>query len=320
MIEIHFHRYCFLRRYLNKFKNTADDILLRIALSLNAIINPLFGAVHKASLFVLLLATLAVAMQAYAKETNVEKSSYIDKGKASSQVIKVAVAANFTNTLNAVIQHYQKQHPNVQFKISSASTGVLYNQIVNGAPYDMFFSADWQRPDKLVKQGIGHKHRSAVYAIGQLSFWSPKISEKNLATALTALTQIKQQRLAIANPEVAPFGKGAMQAIKRAGFISAVNERIVKGNNVSQAFQFVQAGAATAAIVATSLVQQERLKKQSFQLPDNLYSPIKQQMLVIQELPHVMAFYQFILSPAARSIIAENGYALPSAADVKLML
>lgn len=241
-------------------------------------------------------------------------------GQGEANAIRVAVASNFTATLQALIEPYRQRHAEVQFKLSSAATGQLYQQIVNGAPYDLFFAADWQRPDKLIKRGIGEKHRAVIYAIGHLSFWSPSIQASDINSALKALQANRHHKLAIANPEHAPYGKGALQMIQRAGYANVLEGQIVTGNSVAQAFHFARTGAATAAIIATSMVRENALQQQAIELPQGWYTPIKQQLLVIEQRPQVMHFYRFVQSAAARAIIAKHGYSLPTAADIKLRL
>lgn len=260
------------------------------------------------------------------------KSFAQDKQQPASQKLSIAVASNFKPTLEKLVAAFAKENniPTKNISLSSASTGVLYNQILNGAPFDLFFSADWQRPDKLIKKGIGHKRRSAVYAVGKLVLWYPgfsgeigEISEKgenDLETLKLALLQLKSNpdsKLALANPELAPFGKAALQVLQRTSSLEELSANLVKGNNVAHAFQFVQSKAAQAGMISASQIA---LSPVVIEVPEELYSPIKQQMVVINSTSLAMKFYRFVLSRKGREIIAKNSYALPSSADVKLML
>lgn len=277
------------------------------------------------NLFLILLLTYSGTLFAGISKVNEPAlNQEVNQENKQSQVIRIAVAANFKPTLEKLIAVYKQKHPNLDFKVSSASTGVLYSQILNGAPFDLFFSADWQRPDKLIKKGIGHKHRSAVYAIGQLVLWYPEMNQDDsqktdFKSVMEQLAKTPQVKIAMANPELAPFGKAAQQVLQRTGF-SLLNEQVVKGNNVAQAYQFVYTGAANAGFVSLSQIDASAHSSQIIMIPDDFYSPIKQQMLVIQPEEAVMGFYRFVLGITGREIIGQNGYAAPSSADVKLML
>ncbi|UAA40769.1 molybdate ABC transporter substrate-binding protein [Paraneptunicella aestuarii] len=277
------------------------------------------------NLFLILLLTYSGTLFAGITKVNEPAlNQEVNQENKNNNIIRIAVAANFKPTLEKLIAVYKQKHPNLDFKVSSASTGVLYSQILNGAPFDLFFSADWQHPDKLIKKGIGHKHRSAVYAIGQLVLWYPKMNQEDsqktdFKSVMEQLAKTPQVKIAMANPDLAPFGKAAQQALQRTGF-SSLNEQIVKGNNVAQAYQFVYAGAANAGFVSLSQIDAAAHSSQIIMIPDDLYSPIKQQMLVIQPQEAAMGFYRFVLGITGREIIAQNGYAAPSSADVKLML
>lgn len=225
--------------------------------------------------------------------------------------VKVAVAANFKPTLVTLIDEYIRIHPKADISVSSASTGVLYAQIKRGAPFDIFLSADSDRPKRLEKSGLVEPNTRRNYALGQLVLWRKGFSKVNAET-LTTLTG----KLAIANPKLAPFGLAAKQALLKLGSYTALQPRIVLGNNVSQTAHYVQSGAAEAGFVALSQVMQPiGQSKDYWLLPSHLYSPINQQIVVIKqsarpepETLEVMAFHHFILSDAGQEIITKSGY------------
>lgn len=225
--------------------------------------------------------------------------------------VKVAVAANFKPTLVTLIDEYTRMHPRADIRVSSASTGVLYAQINRGAPFDIFLSADSDRPKRLEKSGLVEANTRKNYALGQLVLWRKGFSSVN-AESLNTLTG----KLAIANPKLAPFGLAAKQAMQKLGTYTALQSRIVLGNNVSQTAHYVKSGAAEAGFVALSqVIQRSGQSKDYWLLPSHLYSPINQQMVVIKqsgrpehETQEVMAFHHFILSDAGQSIITKSGY------------
>ncbi|QHJ10206.1 Molybdate-binding protein ModA [Paraglaciecola mesophila] len=225
--------------------------------------------------------------------------------------VKVAVAANFKPTLVTLIEEYTRLHPKADISVSSASTGVLYAQINRGAPFDIFLSADSDRPKRLEKKGLVETNTRKNYALGQLVLWRKGFTSVN-AESLNTLTG----KLAIANPKLAPFGQAAKQALHKLGKYAALQSRIVLGNNVSQTAHYVQSGAAEAGFIALSqVIKNSGQSKDYWLLPSHLYSPINQQMVVLKqsgrsaaETREVMAFHHFILSDTGRSIITNSGY------------
>ncbi|MEM5497340.1 molybdate ABC transporter substrate-binding protein [Paraglaciecola mesophila] len=225
--------------------------------------------------------------------------------------VKVAVAANFKPTLTLLVEQFMLEHPNTHVSISSASTGVLYAQIERGAPFDLFLSADSERPRRLEQKSLVEKNTRKNYALGQLVLWIKGQSDV-AASSLDTLTG----RLAIANPKLAPFGLAAEQALQKLEKYEQLKPRIVMGNNVAQTAHYIQTGAAQAGFVALSQVLSITSDaKEYWLLSSHLYSPINQQMAVIkqksrseQETKETLALYQFILGTKGQGLIVKSGY------------
>ena len=225
--------------------------------------------------------------------------------------VKIAVAANFKPTLELLVAAYKAQQPSVDISVSTASTGVLYAQLERGAPFDLFLSADSERPKRLEKSYLIEPKTRKNYALGQLVLWAKGQSAVN-QNNLNSLGG----KLAIANPTLAPFGLAAKQTLHNLGVYDRLKDQIVMGNNVSQVAHYVQTGAAKAGFVALSQVlDKQGGLKDYWLIPSQLYTPINQQMVVIkqaqrsqQETDEVMAFYRFILSSSGQRIIIQHGY------------
>lgn len=225
--------------------------------------------------------------------------------------VKVAVAANFKPTLTLLIEQFTLEHPTIKVSISSASTGVLYAQIERGAPFDLFLSADSERPRRLEQKSLVEKNTRKNYALGQLVLWIK--GQTNVApSSLDTLTG----KLAIANPKLAPFGLAAEQALKKLEKYDQLRPSIVMGNNVSQTAHYIQTGAAQAGFVALSQVLSIiSATEEYWLLPSHLYSPINQQMVIIkqqgrteQQTKETLALYQYILGTKGQGLIAKRGY------------
>ena len=229
----------------------------------------------------------------------------------SAAELKVAVAANFKPTLETLAKTFEEETGH-RIVISSASSGALYNQILYGAPFDVFLSADSERPEQLEKQGLALADSRQLYASGALVLWRPEPDKnQNKALTLDDLTNHKG-RLAIANPITAPYGLCAKQVLDNLGLWQSFQPRLVKGASIAQAWQFVASGNAQAGLVAKAqLVDQLHDKQRIFQIPANLCRPIHQELVILKrtEEPAVArAFVEFLLSPATQKTMEKHGY------------
>ncbi len=213
--------------------------------------------------------------------------------------LNVAVASNFEATLQQLIILYRQQQPNTQkINIISGSSGVLANQIIHNAPFDIFLSADQQKTDVIIDQ-LNLNITSKVYAIGQLALWIPDVSDQS--HCIKKLHTLKS--VAIANPETAPYGFVAQRILQK----QQVNiEKTIHTSNVSQAYLYTKDKLTEAGFIAKSLIQQDDNGCiQTFN--DNA---LKQNMLLLS--PHAKRFYDFILSEKAQSFIQHSGYRIES--------
>lgn len=222
---------------------------------------------------------------------------------ANAATLKVAVAANFKPTLEQLATQFQQQTGD-QVAISSASSGVLYQQIVNGAPFDLFLSADSERPERLEKEGRIVPNSRFTYARGQLALW-------NTGTPVGTDPKQWQGKLAIANPRTAPYGAAAQYWLEQNGAWNIAGLTLVTGANIAQTYQFVQTGNAPMGLVAYPNVKMAHPQGQVWLLPADAYPAIEQQAVILasSSQPKVAkAFADFLRSDAARSLIESHGY------------
>lgn len=231
-----------------------------------------------------------------------------------ADTLRVAVASNFVHALRLLSDDFTRQSGH-ELRISSASTGKLYMQIQHGAPFDIFMSADEKRPELLVAEGRAEASSAYVYAIGRLVFVSNIVPPESCQVILrsTAL-----ERLSIANPETAPYGVASRQVLEKLGLWSELEPKIVFGENVAQALQFVATKNAQAGFIARSVFNLALLQERKevddvcfWDVPADMHSPIKQKMVVMNQakgIAAVQAFSQYIRSEHAKKIIKAAGY------------
>ncbi len=224
--------------------------------------------------------------------------------------IRVAVASNFVAAMRDLAAAFERSNGQ-RVILATGSTGKHYAQIRSGAPFDLFFAADGQRPALLEREGIAAPGSRFTYALGRLVLWSPRAGLVDDAGQV--LAQASFQRIALANPRLAPYGRAAEQVLRRLGQWDRLRARMVQGGNVAQAFQFVFSGNAELGFVALSQIQRpDRATEGSAWLPTQaLYDPIEQQAVLLKDGPTARAFMNFTRSPEAREIIRKHGYKLP---------
>lgn len=232
---------------------------------------------------------------------------------AQADEVAVAVAANFTAPMQKIAAEFEKDtgHKAV---LSFGATGKFYAQITNGAPFEVLLSADDETPAKLEKEQAGVAGSRFTYAIGKLVLWSAKpgyVDSKG-----EVLKKGDFARLSIANPKTAPYGQAAMEALDKLKLLPALQPKIVQGENISQAHQFVATGNAELGFVALSQVYVDgKLTSGSmWQVPGTLYSPIRQDAVVLNKgagKPAVQALMTYLKSAKARAVIQTYGYDLP---------
>lgn len=235
---------------------------------------------------------------------------------AAGARLAVAAAANLEPAAVELSRAFEAERPGAKVVLSFGASGAFFAQIRNGAPFDVFLSADREYPAKLVAAGLGAAADERVYAVGKLVVWLPPGSRVDVeGQGLTALAAPVVKRIAIANPAVAPFGRAAEAALRSAGVLDAVRDRLVLGTSVGQAAQFASTGAADAALLPYSLTLEEALAGgKVVPVPDGLYPRIEQSGLVLSSARDpalARAFLAFLCGEKGRAIFARRGYGLP---------
>lgn len=232
-----------------------------------------------------------------------------------AQEIAVAAAADLKFAMSDVAEQYEKQTGN-KVNVTYGSSGNFFSQLQNGAPFDLFFSADIDYARKLEVAGLAEPGTLYLYAIGRIVIWTPSDSKVDVARlGWKGLLDGRVQKLAIANPEHAPYGRAAVAAMQKAGIYDQVKAKLVYGDNISQAAQFVQSGSAQAGIVALSLAISSAMKDgKRWDIPADMHPPIEQAAIVLKNAKSKAAarsFLDFVKTDAARSTLAKYGFSFP---------
>ncbi|WP_242521758.1 molybdate ABC transporter substrate-binding protein [Motiliproteus sp. SC1-56] len=215
---------------------------------------------------------------------------------------RVAVASNFTTTAKALAADFERRTGH-RVRISFGSTGKLYTQIYNGAPFDVFLAADAARPARAEREGLAVPGTRFTYARGKLALWSTDDAPEQ------RLRQGAYQRLAIANPKTAPYGAAATRLLEQLG-LAALRDRLVMGENIAQTYQFVATGNADLGLIAVSQLDRAR-PGHHWLVPESLYPPIPQQAVLLKQGERsraARAFLDYLDQPPAQAIIAGYGY------------
>lgn len=235
-------------------------------------------------------------------------------GFASSPIkadeIRVATASNFSEPLKIIARRFEETS-STKVTVISGSTGKLYAQVINGAPFDAFFSADIRRAELLEQHNIAIPNSRFTYAIGKLILWSPEINYIDLHG--NTLLNMQYRYLAIANPKLAPYGRAAYESLTKLGLWKNLQDKMVRGENIGQAFQYVKSGNAELGLVALSQVKSpaKPIEGSFWKVPESFYSPIKQQAVLLKEKTPARQFFAFVKnSKEAHEIIRSFGYSL----------
>ncbi len=232
---------------------------------------------------------------------------------ATAQKVNVAAAANLRYVLEEIKTVYVKQNPNAKVNLTFGASGMLVQQIQNGASFDFFMSADNEFPLKLKEKGLTVGPMS-TYAFGKLALYSSTIDVNNLG--LKALTLSSVKKIAIANPTIATYGTRAMDLIKSLKIYDELKDKIVIAENISQAAQYSFTGNTELGFIAYSYVLAPDMSgKGSFYIvPQSLYAPIEQACILIKTATlntEAAKFKKFVLSPATKAIWEKFGYSVP---------
>lgn len=236
---------------------------------------------------------------------------------ADGPELRIAVAANFAPVLERLCDGFHASRP-VRCLISSGASGLLATQATQGAPFDVFLSADRERPERLAAQGYAVPDSRCTYAIGRLVLWAPGLTGATTLERVLADPSIRT--LSIANPDAAPYGAAALEVLRALGYPKDGRPKIVQGTNVAQAFQFVESRAADAGFVARSQVQDYAgangavVAGSVVEVPSALHAAIEQQAVLLTRAasnPDARAFMDYLRSDDARRVIESAGYTLP---------
>jgi molybdate transport system substrate-binding protein len=220
--------------------------------------------------------------------------------------VRAAVAANFTAAAREIADAFEDATGDTAL-LSFGSTGQLYAQIVQGAPFEVFLAADRERPAMAEREGHAVPGSRRTYAVGRLVLFS---AEPGRISGPEALRDPQLQRIALANPDLAPYGRAAFEAARALGVESILRERQVIGTNVSQAHQFVRTGNAEVGFLALSQVARTSGGSR-WLVPEDLHAPIRQQAVLLaagRDNPAAARFLDFLATPAARAILDRHGY------------
>jgi molybdate transport system substrate-binding protein len=229
--------------------------------------------------------------------------------------VTVAAASDLMDAMNEIAANFEKA-TGCTIRVSTGSSGNFLSQIENGAPFDLFFSADIEYPKKLEAEGLAVPGSTYLYAVGKIVLWVRNDFRLDVSKGLAVLLGPGIGKVAIANPQHAPYGRAAEEALRKAGVYDAIKSRLVLGENISQAAQFVESGNADAGILALSLALSPELKGKGrfFLVPENLYTPIEQGVVAIRASQNprgARAFLKYVKTPATAALLERYGFALP---------
>lgn len=233
--------------------------------------------------------------------------------------LSIAAASDLQPAMSRVVSQFEKE-TGQKVDLSFGSSGNFFAQIQNGAPYDLFFSADAFYPQKLESAGLTQPNSYREYATGKIALWVPRDSKIDVSTGLSVLAGPEVKKIAIADPQHAPYGRAAEAALKKAGVWEQVSPKIVLGENVSQTAQFVQSHSADAGILALSLVLSPAMKDQGrhFEIPQTLYPPLRQAAVILKSAQHkklAQRFMEFLRKPEIVSLFRQYGFEVSDGSD-----
>ncbi len=245
-----------------------------------------------------------------------DKSQLDSHGNRNSKV-SVAAASDLTYALPAITDQFEKIHPELQVVATFGSSGSLFAQITQGAPFDLFLSADASYPERLMEQGVAVESSTFSYGEGHLVIWVPEDSSLDFESdGLQLLSSPLIRKIAIANPKHAPYGRAAESALRRSKIYEQVESKLVLGENVAQALQFVSSGSADVGIIALSLAlaQEKQGKGRYWQVDEALHEPLIQKGVLLKQSSNkhgTESIRDFLLSPQGQDILLQFGIAPP---------
>jgi molybdate transport system substrate-binding protein len=230
--------------------------------------------------------------------------------------LSIAAAADLKFALDDLVRQFEQERPGTKVNVTYGSSGNFFAQIQSGAPFDLFFSADVAYPRKLAASGLGADD-VFLYATGRIVVWVTKDSPVAVdKLGIKALLEPSVRKIAVANPEHAPYGRAAVAALKELNIYDQVASRLVYGENIAQTAQFVQSGAADAGILALSLAVAPQMREAGrfWQVPLDAYPRIEQGGIILKSSKHLetaLAFREFFLGDHGRQVLKDYGFYLP---------
>jgi molybdate transport system substrate-binding protein len=230
---------------------------------------------------------------------------------APENQITIAAAANMQFAMEEIIEEFERQK-GITARLTTSSSGKLTAQIREGAPYDIFVSADLKYPEEIHRVGLA-AFPPKVYARGQLALWS---SQNDWQVGIEELSNPHIAHIAIANPKTAPYGIAAIQVLERLGVLEVVEDQLVYGESVSQVNQFIMTGAVEVGFTALSVLKAPRMNQQInwTTVDTSWYNPILQGVVLINttsKFAEAEAFFDFLFTPSAKGILQKYGYLTP---------
>jgi len=241
--------------------------------------------------------------------------SWTQENKAVPELL-IAAAADLNPALHDIAQQYEKKS-GIRIKLSFGASGGLTQQIENGAPFDLFFSADMDYPKHLIADGQADAASLHQYSLGRLVLWVPANSPLDLERqGMAVLVDGSVKKIAIANPEHAPYGRAAVAALKHAGLYDRLSDRFVMGENVSQAAQFAESGNAQAGFVALAHALSPAVKSlgKFWVVPADYYPPLEQGVVILSRSQHkkeAADFLRYLKTKDASDVLRKYGFTLP---------
>jgi molybdate transport system substrate-binding protein len=240
---------------------------------------------------------------------------------AQEKDLRIAAAADLKFAMGELSEQFEKQS-GTKLNVTYGSSGNFFSQLQNGAPFDLFFSADIDYPRKLEAAGLTAPGTLYEYAIGRIVLWAPADAKVDITKlGLQSLLDPGITKIAIANPEHAPYGRAAVAALQKAGIYESVKAKLVYGENISQTAQFVQSGNAQVGIVALSLaVSPAMCDGKRWDIPSDMHPAIEQGAVVLKDAknqPAARAFLEYVKSAAGRATLVKYGFVFPENTENK---
>jgi len=237
---------------------------------------------------------------------------------ASPEAIRIAAAADLQFAMAELATQYQAKSGQ-SLDVTYGSSGNFFSQMQNGAPFDLFFSADIDYPRKLESLGFAEPGTLYLYAIGRIVLWAPADSKLDVTRGWDVLRDPGVRKISIANPEHAPYGRAAVAALRTAGIYDQISGKLIYGENISQAAQFVQSGNAQVGVVALSLAISPAMSDgHRWEIPANLYPPIEQGVVVLKASKNkraAISFLDFVKSDFGHTTLEKFGFSISPAAS-----